>query len=633
LFRTFDDQSRESSLTFDFRVEACSQLMLVRSSFTLPVVKLDDPRKFPFNAASSNDKNCFSADPESFDDVQLTRAITINTANPDDRYDRPFQRHLDKLNAVMTWKGPKFRSTLGPQERQNSREWKEDRHAIEVVSEGFTRAACKFFKTTYAGSLIFLCDTSFSRPRTNSHRLAVRVKAGWQDNEAGYLLLEAFLIQADWFYRHARQHADQMLAKRQLGLVLDLDKTLILTNPPKELGAQIEQSGNRDERLKQLRDGRWVALRAGVKEMLHTLHSQHDGTDDPPFELHIFCNGTSTYALEALNLFHLLKYFGRRRVTSGYWTTHESLAFGLGGYKDFRSIFDFHRYPKYQEMVLAIDDMTLTWDNPVALWRRTEKPCILQIRGYAENSMRMSQSNDTVDKFHEVLLNVHKLFFQNEDLRGNTSAGITMNIDLYDDRTTGYMKRCCATAEKQMRLSTAPERPRLEGTSKLAADMQRAQAQNETAGVARIIEQLEKHLNLTEVFEVVTKLGLTTRLMRDDGKTVWRGSDGFRVLENVAHDDEVRRIWVERVKAVYQTDPAQFKLQVYFNNEQKPSAKPITVSMDMPMHDFVHGAMLEWEKEIHRELHGFFSGDEIACNPMHDLQDNPVRSDCSMYDR
>jgi hypothetical protein len=329
----------------------------------------------------------------------------------------------------------------------------------------------------------------------------------------------------------------------------------------------------------------------------------------------------------------LLKYFGRRRVTSGYWTTHESLAFGLGGYKDFRSIFDFHRYPKYQEMVLAIDDMTLTWDNPVALWRRTEKPCILQIRGYAENSMRMSQSNDTVDKFHEVLLNVHKLFFQNEDLRGNTSAGITMNIDLYDDRTTGYMKRCCATAEKQMRLSTAPERPRLEGTSKLAADMQRAQAQNETAGVARIIEQLEKHLNLTEVFEVVTKLGLTTRLMRDDGKTVWRGSDGFRVLENVAHDDEVRRIWVERVKAVYQTDPAQFKLQVYFNNEQKPSAKPITVSMDMPMHDFVHGAMLEWEKEIHRELHGFFSGDEIACNPMHDLQDNPVRSDCSMYDR
>eukprot|EP01047_Picozoa_sp_COSAG01_P084445 COSAG01_NODE_18126_length_1099_cov_1.003000_2_plen_67_part_01 len=39
LFRTFDDQSRESSLTFDFRVEACSQLMLVRSSFTLPVVK------------------------------------------------------------------------------------------------------------------------------------------------------------------------------------------------------------------------------------------------------------------------------------------------------------------------------------------------------------------------------------------------------------------------------------------------------------------------------------------------------------------------------------------------------------------------------------------------------------------
>lgn len=605
--------------------------MLADSSFKLPVFVMSDAAETPFSTVDSDNKDCFSPDPESFGDVQLTQTVNINTANPDDRFDRPFQQHLDKVKPVMQWLGPQFTSTLSSTERERERDWKKDLHAIDVPpSEGFTPASCEFFKKAYAGELIFFCDTSFSRPQTNSHRLAVRVKAAWDQAEGGRptrggrLMLEAFVVKAEYFYTHARQHAHGMLAKGKLGLVLDLDKTLILTDPPQALGEQIAESGERD-RLRQLRDGRWVALRAGVKDMLDYVHQQ----DEPLFELHVFCNGTLTYAREVLEIFDLIKYFGPR-VTSGYWTTREELAFGTSGYKDFRSIFDFQRYSQYQEMVLAVDDMTTTWDNAVKLWRRVhEKPCVLQIRGYADNSTRMSQSNDTVSQFHEMLLKVHELFFDNEKLHKDKNAGLrilTMNTELHEARTPGFMMRCCAAAEKQLTPGAAAETPRLQGEKKLVGDLKQALADDDRSGVAELMKVLQGK-PLSELFEVVRLLGLTTRLVRDeDGATIWRASSrGYSIRpvpQNLGHD-QVRRIWIERVKAVYQTEPAQFELQVHFTNPDVHKARLIKVSVGMSMHDFLHNAILEWKKVIWDEMYGFFDGDMIGSHPMKELLDNP----------
>ena len=253
---------------------------------------------------------------------------------------------------MITWSGPAFavdeRSTSDP---------KLDLWAAHPKpTEDFCAATCDFFKKVHSGKLIFYCDASFSRPQTTAFRLAVRVKAAWNSGDplSGRFFLEGFLVRANYFFSHARAHAEMMLKNSQLGLVLDLDKTLILAEPGRSLGQQIEQS-NEPERLQRLRDGTFVALRVGVKHML-------ESTGNKNFEMHVFCNGSLSYAKEVLRVFDLQRYFGAR-ITSGRWTTSDQLCFGLSGCKDFRSIFDFHRYPQYQEMVVAVDGRDFTQGN------------------------------------------------------------------------------------------------------------------------------------------------------------------------------------------------------------------------------------------------------------------------------
>jgi hypothetical protein len=123
-------------------------------------------------------------------------------------------------------------------------------------------------------------------------------------------------------------------------------------------------------------------------------------------------------------------------------------------------------------------------------------------------------------------------------------------------------------------------------------------------------------------------LELTTRLVRnDDGTTAWAFDPTKRYEENPVPEqlghDQVRRIWIERVKAVYQTEPAQFELQVHFSNPDVHTARSIKASVGMSMHEFLHSAMLEWKKVMWDEMHGLFNGDMIGRHPMKDLLDNP----------
>jgi hypothetical protein len=223
-----------------------------------------------------------------FDGVQLTGSIDIDVGNADCRFDRPFWHMLDETSArpVMIWGGPPVAPVLEGLDIETER-W-----AAKVsTNSGLTKAACEFLEKAYAGELVFLCDTTFSQPQTQAFRLAIRVRAVHGSVSTSRFLLEGFMLPANFFFKHSKAHYVRMLKNEsKLGLVWDLDQTLIHANPSDGLLEQVKHDAGRRKVIPGYEKP--VVLRAGVRPVLEQLSSK--------FEMHLFCNGWMSVSQELL---------------------------------------------------------------------------------------------------------------------------------------------------------------------------------------------------------------------------------------------------------------------------------------------------------------------------------------------
>ena len=214
-----------------------------------------------------------------FEGVRLTGNIDIDVGNADCRFDRPFWHMLDEksVQPIMTWIGPPVAPALEGVDIEIER-W-----AAKVsASSGLSKAACEFLEKAYAGELVFLCDTTFSQPETRAFRLAIRVRAASGPTSTMRFILQGFMLRVNFFFQSSLYHHHRMLdTDKKLGLVWDLDQTLIHADPPNELLEQVKHDAYRKKSIRGY--DKPVVLRAGVRKVLENLSSK--------FEMHCFCNG------------------------------------------------------------------------------------------------------------------------------------------------------------------------------------------------------------------------------------------------------------------------------------------------------------------------------------------------------
>ena len=367
----------------------------------------------------------------------LNGDITIRTANADTRYDCPFYREVDRLisakdfsmvRPVASWRCGKIVEKPGGCAASG------DRHHLrcpELRAE-FGEAA-KFIEMAFAGELVFVCDQSFSRPLLESEQLAVRVVAPGPD-----FFLEAFIIQRHWFYAFAQQYQQQQLfisssssssSPRKLGLVFDLDETLVqlLSQVPTEQRDEAAKEARKDGRLIEITEGphvgKYLIKRPGVTKMLESLQDK--------YQLHVFCMGWQSYADAVVDACGWRRFFKGTRlcaVVSGNWTTR--LGLGPEGIKDFRGIFPFYRYSKWQGMVAAVDDKASVWDAAGRAWDRGENPAVFQIKKLQTG---MSTTGTTIQNTASVFQNAWDMYFKNR--RWNAEAKRRGNQAIYSVAT------------------------------------------------------------------------------------------------------------------------------------------------------------------------------------------------------
>ena len=132
---------------------------------------------------------------------------------------------LDKkqMKAVVKWAGP-------PVSAQDGHDILIERWAAKVErSSGLSTAACEFLEKAYAGELVFYCGAAFSQPETRAFRLAIRVQAfhvQGRDSRSKFLI-QGYMLPVSFFFQTAKRHHIDMLTTKKLGLVWDLDQTLV----------------------------------------------------------------------------------------------------------------------------------------------------------------------------------------------------------------------------------------------------------------------------------------------------------------------------------------------------------------------------------------------------------------------
>lgn len=265
-------------------------------------------------------------------------------------------------------------------------------------------------------------------------------------------------------------------------------------------------------------------------------------------------------------------------MTSGFWTTRNQLAFGNSGCKDFRSIFDFHRFPQFQETVLAVDDLVQTWNNPPKLWKRTgEQPCVLQITGFASGPAGASVGgNSTLSRFEKLLDTIHAEFFLNESLRapaGHTAGGITENAQLYVPRTPGFMNNHRDDVERKLfnpmdRVPPSPHR-QIHKHEQMARELL---GKFSTRQIEQELKDASRY-DLDTLRDMLAFLGLNYNVKPEH-------------LENPRDQDEIRGKRIEKL-VFYSQDPRKGSIRVAFDD----TAVDVDVYEGMPMHDFIHSAL------------------------------------------
>lgn len=260
-------------------------------------------------------------------------------------------------------------------------------------------------------------------------------------------------------------------------------------------------------------------------------------------------------------------------MTSGYWTTRNELAFGVSGCKDFRSIFDFHRFPQFQETVLAVDDLVQTWNNAPKLWKRAaEHPCVLQITGFGTGPTGTSRTNTTMTRFEQLLIKIHEGFFGNESLK-NAPVGITENSRLYVPREPGFMIRLRDDVERQLfkTMGSIPLSPsrHLDRHEKLARHLL-----DSCNSVNDVRAELAKY-DAESLGGVLRHLGLDDKVSSDDEKAAY----------------------IDRL-LFYCQDPRKAHISVAFED----SSADIAAYEGMPLHDFIHSALNTLRKSIRAKL-------------------------------
>ena len=252
---------------FEFQIGACEQLRIQACNFQLPAQEILSPAshdslKDKMSTDQDNPKH-FTVDVADVEDIWLTQTITIDPATEEDRFDRPFHQMLDAADApCLSWLGPRL--SQGPNNGV-------DKHTTTIDDPdmlGPEWAKPKLFlEQAYAGELVFYCAPSFSRPVTDAYRLAIRVVS----NDHGHIVLEAYLLETDWFYKRAQMDVPLKVGTdthRKLGLVWDLDETLVkkigrksAANLNWDQAAFDKYKGKNSGQLKYLEPNRVVGLR------------------------------------------------------------------------------------------------------------------------------------------------------------------------------------------------------------------------------------------------------------------------------------------------------------------------------------------------------------------------------------
>jgi len=431
---------------FEFRIKGCPELNIKDGTFTAPLVfaRPTAELEYPVDAPDEDrDPKQFFWMPftepglvERLGDVTWSLKIDVDTSIPDTRYDRPFYTGLlsKARRRCFQWRGPK----ANPQcEFPGYRAHLED-HLAKVDDPEWRRTqssnpCTSFFERAYAGELVFLCSPGCTWPRSESYRLAIRVTLG-QDS---VFAIEGFLVEPSWLADLAEAEYKTLLASKQLGLVLDLDQTLIFNlgrdhcrGVPwyRDLRVRRGEDAAEQERrnrireadkagsLKYLETGIQIATRKGVSEMLKSLTKK--------YQLHVLCNGSRSYARQVIRACGWDPYFregAKHRIVSSMWTRPA----GGGptastGRKDFRNIFSFYRYREWQGVVAALDDNEQVWLDSLnsaadrSRQRENETICIIQNAKYQGHSR-----GTTIPTMRSIFDRTHQTFFDNLEANKN----------------------------------------------------------------------------------------------------------------------------------------------------------------------------------------------------------------------
>lgn len=300
--------------------------------------------------------------------------------------------------------------------------------------------------------------------------------------------------------------------------------------------------------------------------------------------------------MRVLEAFRLTQFFcthgncSTLRVTSGYWTTRNQLAFGISGCKDFRSIFGFYRFQQFQETAIAVDDLVQTWNNSPMLWKRVkEKPCVLQIAGFGCGPTGTSVANNTISRFEQLLCRMHDEFFANECLRksSQTIAGITQNAELYIPRGAGFMNNLRDTVERKMigSIQAAPPSP-----------SHRQSKYEIMAG-----ELIDMHSS------GLLKKELASSSHKYDNETLGKMLYhlGLNATVNSREPNEIRNMYIDRF-IFYCQKPRESRIKVYFG----ATFADIDMYEGMPMHDFIRAALDKLHSCIKAKLEPLVLGQE-----------------------